>query len=183
MLASVQNGVDTITDGKQAKPFINAEGCVDGLRVHEGNIYLLFKDQLFIYDQKGTPTSSWPTHKPAHSLAIHNRRIYIPDNCNNRVTVYSMGGKVRRQIECPLNENCDAVICVTSKNYIVISLSNVGVICIKIDVGKTLWTNNMLDEPYGAISDSRGYLYVATGGCTVNIQIAVLSQDTGMFSD
>ena len=188
VFVGVYGGVDVVVGNNySSEQFINLNGDVFGLRGYKDHLYLInckynnnrWTCWLRVFDQTGTQRTFWSVHESARYLAVHDDLIYVPEQDNDRIAVYTLTGQTDRYMRRNLSGPYSPHIHVIPDSRVVITTGPHTVSCTSIISGQTLWTSSTLVTPHAITTNSRGLIFISTGGATEDIQTAVLSPDTG----
>ena len=106
--------------------------------------------------------------------------MLIPDRDKKTITLYSLTGEAGRRIPCLTLTDADTWLCeVLSRGDTVIVSCNYVVSCVDVSTRSCVWATGSLEKPTAVCCDDDDRVYVAVGGYSDTLQIAVLNCKTG----
>lgn len=186
--------VDRIdSDYQITQGFLSLGNHVSGIKCYKDRLYTLVCGKPYtvrVHSLSGEPLTSWynnngftynnsmyyiSTH--ATKLCIVSDQVIVPDRNNNRLTVYSLSGKIVRDVPCRLPSWGNIAMCSAGDDSVVVSTESTDeVFKINITTGAVSWKSPHVDQPGGVVRYGEENLLVA---CCTSGQIQILNILTG----
>ena len=194
----VEGGVDLVTRDGELSRVISSIHSVNSVCLYYDEIYTLtFTRMTFsttdlkngrwsvgVYDSDYQLSEVW-VHKDQcdgfNQLAVREESVLVPHRDSKTIIEYSLDGEEERRIPCPMLKDTGTWMCgmSSSRGDAVIVSSGYTVSCIEVSAGQCAWSTDSLEEPRAVCCDDAGRIYVAVGGYSDTLLIAVLSGKTG----
>ena len=109
-------------------------------------------------------------------------KVVVPDGAKKSLTVYSLDGKLIKNIPCPnISTGGHKAMAVCGDNSVVVSdRERESVFKVDIDSGEVKWTSKHVTAPQGVVCYKDRYVLVSS--CNTDTKIWILDVDTGNFT-
>ena len=183
------NGVDRVTSDGQSSHVISVYGNFWSVSVNDGVIYALVCNRddwsVRVYGSDYQLIQLWRHSQRVfncvfNQLAVTKDSVLVPDRGSQTIIQYSLTGEAERRIPCPVLTDDYTWLCVMSprRDAVIVSCDDT-VSCIDLSTGDCVWSTASLEKTTAVCCDDADRVYVAVGGSSDTIQIAVLDGDTG----
>ena len=116
----------------------------------------------------------------SNQLVVRKDSVIVPDRNSKTIIQYSLTGEVERRILCRILKSAPTWLCLTSTrcNAVIVSCGDT-VSAIDLRTGQFVWSTGSLERPTAVCCDDADRVYVAVGGKSNAIHIAVRDGRTG----
>ena len=183
----VEGGVDLVTPDGLSSRIISLNHDVYSVCLYAGEIYaLVYMNDgwgIRVYGSDYHMIRSWK-HKDRcgcdNQLVVKMDSVLVPAINSKTITQYSLTGELKKTIHCHMLQDANTWLCVRKKGLdtVTVSCSNT-VSCIDVSTGTSLWSTSKLEKPTAVCCDDDNRVYVAVGGHSDRVKIAVLDGDKG----
>ena len=183
----IEGGVDLVTRDGESSHVISVDHDVYSVCLYAGEIYALVSMndgwEIRVYGSDYHMIRLWKHGDRCgcdNQLVVKMDSVLLPAINSKTITQYSLTGELKQAIPCPMLKDANTWLCVTKKCFDTVTVScSDTVSCIKVSTGDCVWSINSLDKPTAVCCDEADTLYVAVGGYSEKLQIAVLDKAEG----
>ncbi|XP_067951281.1 uncharacterized protein [Watersipora subatra] len=162
-----------VNNSQLAESFIKCTNPVQSVAMYKDRVYALLAsrsikndDQVCVYDMLGQLQATW--NHPVSSfncnaLTIVSDQLILPDLFHQKLTVYSLLGKVIKNIPCSAIGNSRLAMCAAGSDSVIISDSSSNTVFkMSINSGEIIWKCEEIIEPQCITCDERGQVLVVS---------------------
>ena len=188
MYVGIRGGVDLVTKYAQSSRIKAVDGYVYSVSACDNLIYALVYVRIGswtvrVYNSDYQLNRSWKHNDRltlSNQLVVRKDSVLVPDRNSKNIIQYSLTGEVERHIPCRVLKSALTWLSVTSTlcNTVIVSCGDT-VSSIDVGTGQCVWSTGSLERPTAVCCDDADRVYVAVGGKSNTINIAVLDGRTG----
>ncbi|XP_067930989.1 uncharacterized protein [Watersipora subatra] len=157
---------------------------INGLCFYNEKLFILvYPFKVIVTEMNGKLITSWhhsDTISDVNKLIVTGDKVIVPDRSNKCLTVYSLDGRIIKQIPCLQDSEWRTMaLCAPDHNSVIVSSSATSrVFRVNIKTGETVWTCTEVDKP-GGVACYKGEYILVTPLRSVYTGIHILHADTG----